>query len=200
LQNRIENDKPRLILASSSVYRKIQLKQLVENFECMTPGIDESHREGENAGHLAERLALAKAQHIAADNRDACVIGSDQVAVFDEQFLGKPGSRENARKQLAKCSGKSVIFQTAVAVVRLDIGMAHTICINTQVDFRALSSDEIYRYVEKDNPVDCAGSFKVESAGTTLFEKISSEDPTALVGLPLIATAHLLRRAGFTLP
>jgi len=120
--------------------------------------------------------------------------------VLGDRILGKPGNVENARRQLAQCSGNSVSFETAVALVQHSTGLEKLTRVTTLVEFRTLSAEEISRYVARDNPVDCAGSFKIESAGSSLFEKVVSEDPTALVGLPLIATARMLRQAGIPLP
>jgi len=200
LQNPADNNQATLILASASRYRKSQLLQLVNNFECIPAEIDETALPGEVAADMVERLALAKAHEIAANRHDAIVLGSDQAAVLGDRILGKPGNVENARRQLAQCSGNSVSFETAVALVQHSTGLEKLTRVTTLVEFRTLSAEEISRYVARDNPVDCAGSFKIESAGSSLFEKVVSEDPTALVGLPLIATARMLRQAGIVLP
>jgi len=200
LQNPADNNQATLILASASRYRKSQLLQLVNNFECIPAEIDETALPGEVAADMVERLALAKAHEIAANRHDAIVLGSDQAAVLGDRILGKPGNVENARRQLAQCSGNSVSFETAVALVQHSTGLEKLTRVTTLVEFRTLSAEEISRYVARDNPVDCAGSFKIESAGSSLFEKVVSEDPTALVGLPLIATARMLRQAGIPLP
>ena len=200
MQNPADNNQATLILASASRYRKSQLLQLVNNFECIPAEIDETALPGEVAADMVERLALAKAHEIAANRHDAIVLGSDQAAVLGDRILGKPGNVENARRQLAQCSGNSVSFETAVALVQHSTGLEKLTRVTTLVEFRTLSAEEISRYVARDNPVDCAGSFKIESAGSSLFEKVVSEDPTALVGLPLIATARMLRQAGIPLP
>ena len=200
MQNPADNNQATLILASASRYRKSQLLQLVNNFECIPAEIDETALPGEVAADMVERLALAKAHEIAANRHDAIVLGSDQAAVLGDRILGKPGNVENARRQLAQCSGNSVSFETAVALVQHSTGLEKLTRVTTLVEFRTLSAEEISRYVARDNPVDCAGSFKIESAGSSLFEKVVSEDPTALVGLPLIATARMLRQAGIVLP
>lgn len=200
MQIRTKSSQARLILASSSRYRKTQLQQLVKRFECIVPRVDESPLAGESAAALADRVALAKASQVAKLHPEAIVLGSDQVAVLGDRFLAKPGSIEGARKQLAQCSGKSVVFETAVAMVQRSKGLQKLARVTTRVYFRELDQDEIFRYVERDNPVDCAGSFKIESAGSALFVRVVCEDPTALIGLPLIATAAMLRHAGLLLP
>jgi septum formation protein len=189
-----------LILASSSRYRKSQLQQLVHQFDCASPDIDESALPAESAAAMVERLALAKAGKIAALNRAAAVLGSDQAAVLNGEILGKPGSPQTAAEQLARSSGQTVIFETAIALVCLEQGLELLDRVTTRVEFRTLSNDEIQRYIDLDNPVDCAGSFKIESAGAALFHRVIADDPTALIGLPLIRTANLLRRAGIPLP
>jgi septum formation protein len=149
---------------------------------------------------LVARLSHAKAQRVARSNPGAVVIGSDQVAVFGTRVIGKPGTVERAREQLQRFSGNEVLFLTGVSVQCVDSGFAAAELVETTVLFRQLERDEITRYVQADQPIDCAGGFKAESLGISLFERLSSEDPTALVGLPLIATARLLRAAGYLLP
>jgi septum formation protein len=183
-----------LILASSSRYRKSQLQQLVHQFDCASPDIDESALPAESAAAMVERLALAKAGKIAALNRAAVVLGSDQAAVLNGEILGKPGSPQTAVEQLARSSGQTVIFES------LEQRLELLDRVTTRVEFRTLSGAEIQRYIDLDNPVDCAGSFKIESAGAALFHRVIADDPTALIGLPLIRTANLLRRAGIPLP
>lgn len=190
---------PRLILASTSPYRKELLERLRLPFDTMRPDVDESPRPGESPTALAERLAVAKAGVIARREPAAFVIGSDQVAELDGRPLGKPGTRDGALAQLGAMSGRAVHFRTAVCVQHGD--QAHRLAIDTTtVHFRALSFAEIERYVDAEQPLDCAGSFKSEGFGITLFDAIGTNDPTALIGLPLIATARLLREAGFVLP
>lgn len=190
---------PRLILASTSIYRRELLDRLRLAFDVEKPHTDESPRPGESPAALAVRLAEAKAADVAERHPDAWVIGSDQVAELDGQALGKPGSRDNALRQLSSMAGREVRFQTALAVVRQ--GHAPLAALDTtRVRFRPLRADEIERYVDAEQPFDCAGSFKSEGLGISLFDAIRSDDPTALVGLPLIATARLLRQAGFALP
>jgi septum formation protein len=190
---------PRLLLASTSPYRRELLSRLRLPFEVARPDVDETPRDGEPPAALAARLAQAKAVAIAMREGDAWAIGSDQVATFDGRPLGKPGGRDAAIAQLAAMSGRAVIFHTAVALAHRDGGILAA-SDTTTVLFRALTNDEIARYVDAEQPFDCAGSFKSEGLGIALFEAIESQDPTALIGLPLIATARLLRQAGFTLP
>lgn len=190
---------PRLILASTSVYRQELLSRLRLPFTTARPEIDESPLRGESARALAERLAAAKAGVIAQREPGAYVIGSDQVAELEGTLLGKPGSRDRAIAQLGSMSGREVKFRTAVSVQR-ESDAPRIAVDTTTVRFRSLSLAEIGRYVDAEEPLDCAGSFKSEGLGITLFEAVESTDPTALIGLPLIATARLLREAGFVLP
>lgn len=187
-----------LILASTSPYRRGLLQRLRLPFECARPEVDETPLRGESPGQLARRLARAKADAVAALHPEAWVIGSDQAADLDGRILGKPGGREAAIAQLAAMSGRTVRFHTAVSLRR----GAHALAAVdlTQVRFRGLAAAEIERYVEAEQPFDCAGSFKCEGLGISLFEAIESHDPTALVGLPLIAVSGLLREAGYALP
>jgi septum formation protein len=185
-----------LILGSTSRYRRELLERLRIPFEVRSPDIDESPLPGEAPATLASRLALAKAQAVAARHPGAVVIGSDQVADLDGQPVGKPGSHERAVEQLRAMSGRSVVFQTAVAVVRRDSGFAGSALVPVTVRFRSLGEAEIERYLRIEQPYDCAGSAKSETLGIALLEAIESNDPTALVGLPLIKTCELLRAAG----
>jgi septum formation protein len=190
---------PRLILASTSIYRRELLERLRLPFDTARPEVDESPQPGESPLALAERLAIAKAGVIADREPAAFVIGSDQVAELDGRPLGKPGARDGALAQLGVMSGRAVHFRTAVCVRHGE--QAPRLAIDTTtVRFRTLSFAEIERYVDAEQPLDCAGSFKSEGLGITLFDAIETNDPTALIGLPLIATARLLREAGFVLP
>lgn len=189
-----------LVLGSTSPYRRELLARLQLPFDTLAPNVDETPRPGEAPAALARRLALAKARDVAARRPGALVIGSDQVADLDGQPLGKPGTHERAAAQLRRMSGRVVAFHTAVAVARLPDGFAQTDLATVQVRFRALGEAEIERYLRAETPYDCAGSAKSEGLGITLLEAIDSDDPTALVGLPLIRTARLLRAAGLTLP
>ena len=187
---------PRLILASTSRYRRELLQRLRLPFEVLAPGVDETPLAGETPAALAMRLALSKANAVAAGADDAIVIGSDQVAELDGRAIGKPGSHERAFEQLKRMSGRRVVFHTAVAVVRRDRGFERALLAPVAVVFRHLSSDEIERYLRLDAPYDCAGSAKSEALGVALLDSIDSDDPTALIGLPLIRTCALLREAG----
>lgn len=187
---------PPLILGSTSRYRRELLQRLKLPFEVVSPQVDESPLPGEAPAALALRLALAKAQAVAAQRLDAIVIGSDQVADFNGMAIGKPGTHERAVEQLRAMSGHSVVFQTAVAVARASTGFASVRLVPVTVRFRRLSDPEIESYLRAEQPYDCAGSAKSEALGIALVESISSDDPSALVGLPLIATCALLREAG----
>ena len=187
---------PILILGSTSRYRRDLLERLRLPFTCVAPQVDETPQPGEAPAALALRLALAKAQAVAALHPQAVVIGSDQVADLHGQAIGKPGSHERAVAQLQEMSGQQVIFQTAVAVVCANSGFAEAAIAPVTVRFRVLSDTEIESYLRLDQPYDCAGSAKSESLGIALLAAIHSDDPTALIGLPLIRTSQLLRRAG----
>lgn len=187
---------PRLILASTSRYRRELLERLRLPFEAMAPETDETPLPGEAPAQLAERLALAKARALATRFPDAVVIGADQAADVDGQAIGKPGTHARAVEQLRAMSGRTIVFQTALAVVHEAIGYAQVRRAPVAVRFRTLSDDEIETYLRAEQPYDCAGSAKCETLGIALLEAIDSDDPTALVGLPLIRTAQLLREAG----
>ena len=187
-----------LVLASTSRYRRELLQRLGLSFDCARPEVDESPLNGEAPLALATRLAAAKSAEVAARHPGAWVIGSDQVADLNGQPLGKPGTVEAACAQLAAMSGQTVRFHTAICLSRA--GESFTAIDLTEVGFRALEQDEIARYVATEQPLDCAGSFKCEGLGISLFEAIDNRDPTALVGLPLIALCRLLRKAGFAVP
>lgn len=188
--------RPTLILGSTSRYRRELLERLRLPFEVRSPEVDETPRPGEAPAALAQRLALAKAQAVSAQFPDAVVIGSDQVADLDGEPIGKPGTHERAVAQLRAMRGRSVVFQTAVAVVRGSTGYVGTALAPVTVRFRQLSNAEIEHYLRAEQPYDCAGSAKSEALGIALLDAIESDDPTALVGLPLIRTCMLLRAAG----
>lgn len=191
---------PALVLASTSRYRRELLARLGLRFEVARPDVDEAALPGESPRKLAVRLAQAKAQAVANPRSDgAWALGSDQVADVEGQALGKPGGRAAAIEQLCSMSGRVVRFHTALCLAHAD-GRLHADCDLTEVHVRNLSDAEIERYVDAEQPFDCAGSFKSEGLGITLFERIDNRDPTALIGLPLIATCKLLRAAGFALP
>lgn len=188
----------RLLLASTSPYRRELLQRLRLPFECLSPGVEETPLPGEAPAALALRLAMAKADAVHARQPDAWVIGSDQVADLDGRVLGKPGDFETASAQLRAMSGREVAFHTALCVA--GPGFREHAVDTTRVRLRELDDDEIARYLRAEPALDCAGSFKAEGLGIALFDAIDSRDPTALVGLPLIATARLLRKAGFSVP
>lgn len=190
----------RLILGSTSRYRAELLRRLWTDFEQRSPGTDETALPGETPSARAARLAVAKAEAAAAGLADALVIGSDQVAELDGQTLDKPGTPERAHAQLVASSGRVVHFHTALCLLDTRNGQRLTHVDHTRVHFRVLGEDEIARYIQREQPLDCAGSFKCEGLGISLFERIDNEDPTALIGLPLIALARLLRQAGAALP
>lgn len=189
-----------LILASTSRYRVELLQRLRLPFRQAAPEVDESPRPRESAQKLAIRLALAKAQTVSDRFPEAWVLGSDQAAACEGRLLGKPGDREAACEQLAALSGRSAIFATALALTNATAGLRYRGIDVTVVQVRRLKAKEIERYVDAEPAYDCAGGFKMEGLGVSLFDEIRSTDPTGLIGLPLIATAKLLRRAGYTLP
>ena len=185
-----------LVLGSTSRYRRELLQRLQIPFEMASPQIDEAPQAGEAPADLAQRLALAKAQAVARRFPGAVVIGSDQVADLDGEPLGKPGTHARATQQLRQMRGRTVIFQTAVAVVCADTGFAQMEVAPVKVKFRDLTDGEIEAYLQAEQPYDCAGSAKSEGLGIALLEAIESDDPTALVGLPLIRTCRMIRAAG----
>lgn len=189
-----------LILASTSSYRRELLGRLRLAFETARPDVDETALADESPRHLAERLAFKKARAVAQRFPDAWVIGSDQVADLDGHSLEKPGSFERAADQLSAASGRRVEFHTALCLLRQRDGRCLRGYDLTTVQFRVLDSATIERYLHAEQPYDCAGSFKSEGLGISLFSAIESRDPTALVGLPLIALSATLREAGFSLP
>ncbi len=185
-----------LILASTSRYRRSLLERLQLPFHCQPPQVDETPRDGEGPEQLALRLARAKASAIASRHPGALVIGSDQVACLDGELLGKPGNRDGARAQLAASSGKTVAFYTGLALRGIDAQVDASVVEPFSVHFRDLSASEIENYLTREQPYDCAGSFKCEGLGIALFARMEGRDPTALEGLPLMATCELLRDAG----
>jgi septum formation protein len=193
-------DPPRLILASTSTYRRALLERLKLPFDSVPPDVDETRRGNESAESLVTRLARAKADAVAARFPGAIVVGSDQAAVRGHEILGKPLTVERCERQLHESSGRDVAFLTAVHVVDGRAERREHHLDRTVVKFRTLSADEIARYVERDRPLDCAGGFKAEALGIALFERIESNDPTALTGLPLVWLAAALRRVGLPVP
>jgi septum formation protein len=187
-----------IILASSSVFRKELLGRLNLPFECYSPEVDESVQSGESAEAYVCRLAGQKAQTIANKYPQAVIIGSDQCALLEDQILGKPGDHNNALKQLKAAQGKSVIFHTGLCVMQASTGFSETDDIPFQVKFRNLSDQQLNHYLEIEQPYQCAGSFKSEGYGAALFDYMQGDDPTALIGLPLIRLVGMLENAGIT--
>jgi septum formation protein len=197
-EGRIGLDKVDVVLASTSRYRRELLARLTTRFRVLAPEVDEAALPGETAAALAVRLAQAKARTIAAQCTNALVLGSDQAAELQGAILGKPGDMERAQAQLAAASGREVNFYTALCVIdtRRTDPREFAALDSTRVVFRRLGREAIAHYVERERPLDCAGSFKAEGLGIALFERIESQDPTALIGLPLIALCRLLDEAG----
>ena len=189
-----------LILASTSRYRAALLERFGLRFNTASPAVDEAELPGESPRARAARLSDAKAQEVAARCPEAVIIGGDQVAALGERILRKPGNAANCRDQLRLLSGSAAEFHTACTVRCVAAGVEITHLDTTTVMFRTLADAEIDRYVEREQPYDCAGGFKAEALGITLFERMQSEDPTAIVGLPLIWLAGALRTAGYTVP
>ena len=190
-----------IILASSSVHRKKQLEQIGLSFSCVSPDIDETNVLELPPKQLALDLAIKKGKaitdnHQSLIDRQSLIISGDQTACIENRMLGKPGSKEAAIEQLAFCSGKCAIFYSAISVLNSHTTQMLSEVVETHVQFRDLSKTQIIAYVEKDNPISCAGSFKSESLGIGLFEKVSSDDPSALVGLPLITLTRMLYAQG----
>ncbi|HBP6460781.1 TPA: septum formation inhibitor Maf [Pseudomonas aeruginosa] len=191
---------PSLILASSSPYRRELLTRLRLPFECASPDIDESHRPGESAEQLVRRLSASKAEALAGRYPQHLIIGSDQVAVLDDNILGKPHTIERAVQQLLDASGRSVTFLTGLALLDSRNRHMQVDCIPFTVHFRQLDEARIRRYVEAERPLDCAGSFKAEGLGVSLFRATEGEDSSSLVGLPLIRLVDMLLAEGVEIP
>ena len=196
---------PHLILASTSSYRRALLARVHGSFECVAPAIDETPLAGESGLALVSRLAHAKARTVAQEHPEVWVIGSDQAAILldarqQQEILGKPGTAQRCIGQLERCSGRTVAFLTAVAVVRFGEARSFEFVDTTRVTFRELDAPTIRRYVARESPLDCAGGFKSEGLGISLCSSIDSDDPSALIGLPLIRLCAVLREVGFELP
>ncbi|BAZ94213.1 nucleotide-binding protein [Thiohalobacter thiocyanaticus] len=189
-----------LVLGSSSPFRRELLARLGLPFECHSPDIDESARPGESPRDLVARLSEAKARAVAAVWTQALIIGSDQVAVVDEEILGKPGSHERAREQLSRLSGREVTFLTGLCLYNSESDRVQLDVVPYSVEFRDLSAEQIERYLEQEQPYNCAGSFRSEALGVTLFRRMQGDDPNALVGLPLIRLVDMLAEEGVGLP
>lgn len=189
-----------IVLASSSSYRMALLERLGTAFSSISPEIDENPLTNELPEHTALRLAAAKARKVAALKPDALIIGSDQVALMEGRILHKPGTHEAAKHQLHAMSGRPVVFHTAVCLLDAASGNVESAVVPTLVQMRVLDDAAIERYLRRDQPYDCAGSAKIESLGIALVEKVESDDPTALIGLPLITLVGMLQRAGVQIP
>lgn len=191
---------PELVLGSTSPFRRALLEKLRLPFSCSAPEVDETRLPGEEPQALVLRLAEAKARAVGETHPAALVIGSDQVACIDGEVLGKPGDRANAIAQLSKAAGQVVTFHTGLCLYNAAADRAQVICEPFQVHFRVLSVDQIARYVDAEQPFNCAGSFKSEGYGITLFERLEGDDPNTLIGLPLIRLVQLLGSEGIALP
>lgn len=191
---------PNLVLGSTSPFRKELLARLGLPFVTAAPAVDETPQPGEAPQELVRRLALAKAAAVAADHPDALIIGSDQVACIDDRVLGKPGNRETAMLQLEQASGRCVTFFTGLCLLNSATGRSQVVCEPFRVHFRNLERDRIERYLDREQPYQCAGSFKSEGLGISLFERLEGDDPNALIGLPLIRLVNMLQEEGVWVP
>ncbi len=191
---------PRLILASTSRYRRELLSRLGVVFDCESPGVNETRAPGETAANAVQRLARAKARAVADRYRDALILAGDQLADFAGQPLGKPRDATEAERQLAQMAGQTIRYFTAIALLAPGAAKSETFLDESRIHLRGYTAEEIHRYVAAASPLDCAGGLKLEGLGAALCERIETADPTALIGLPLIATARLLRARGYALP
>lgn len=189
-----------IVLASSSPYRRVLLQRLRVPFDAVAPEVDETSHAGETPAQTARRLALLKASAVGLRHPDAIVIGSDQVAEMDGLALGKPGGHDDALQQLLAMQGRTVVFHTALTVLRQADERVCSVCVDTWVHFRSLPREALDGYLRLDQPYDCAGSAKIESLGICLVESVRSDDPTALIGLPLISLSTMLAGYGVALP
>ncbi|OOY50083.1 Maf family protein [Solemya velum gill symbiont] len=185
-----------LVLASTSPFRRELLVKLAISFDTADPSVDETALEDENPEELVTRLAHAKAKAVSADFEDALIIGSDQVAVIDGEILGKPGNHERAMQQLKAAAGRLVTFYTGLCLLDTATGRSEALCEPFSVHFRQLSESQINHYLVKEEPYNCAGSFKSEGLGIALFRKLEGDDPNTLIGLPLIRLVELLEKSG----
>ena len=192
--------KMKLILGSTSPFRKELLHKLGLSFDADSPDIDETMQSGEQPEKLVQRLAFEKAKAVAAKHKGALVIGSDQVACIGSNILGKPGNRDNAIAQLSQASGQRVSFYTGLCLINSANGNKQIVCEPFHVYFRELSRDQIERYLDAEEPYNCAGSFKSEGLGISLFEKLEGDDPNSLIGLPLIRLITMLEQEGISVP
>ncbi len=187
---------PQIVLASSSIYRRELLARLHLNFEAVSPDIDETRLSGEAAGVYVQRLAESKARHLVRQFPAAVLIGSDQCAVLDGDILGKPGDHDTALEQLRRAQGRTVVFHTGLCVLHEAADFVEVDDIRFEVEFRRLQDAQLERYLRVEKPYDCAGSFRSEGYGISLFRRLRGDDPTALVGLPLIRLVEMLEAAG----
>lgn len=185
-----------IVLASTSPFRKSVLEKLGLAFDCHAPEVDETPQAGETPAQLVERLSIAKAQAVAAHYKQGFIIGSDQVAVIDDDILGKPGNHENAVAQLERASGKTVTFLTGLALVNVESGSIQAEVVPFKVVFRQLTRQQIVNYLNAEQPYNCAGSFKSEGLGIAMFERLEGDDPNTLIGLPLIRLIRMLEKEG----
>lgn len=191
---------PQIVLASTSPYRKQLLQKLGLPFQSDSPNVDETPLPGESPQQLVERLSRLKVKAVSEQYADALIIGSDQVATFAGKILGKPGTHEKAVLQLNEMSGQSVTFYTGLCLYNAQTGHEQLSCIPFTVHFKSLDKDRIERYLRKEQPYNCAGSFKSEGLGIALFEKLEGDDPNTLVGLPLIELVRMLEKEGIIVP
>lgn len=189
-----------LVLGSTSPFRKKLLDKLGLPFSTAAPDVDETRHKSEMPADLVMRLSEAKARAVAESHPEALIIGSDQVACAGEQILGKPGNRENAIAQLGSMAGKRITFYTGLCLLNSKTNRSQVLCEPFHVHFRQLNDAQIERYVDREQPFNCAGSFKSEGLGITLFRKLEGDDPNALVGLPLIRLVEMLDKEGIVLP
>lgn len=187
-----------LVLASTSPFRRSILEKLGVPFDCHAPEVDETPQTGETPSQLVERLSIAKARAVAAHLKQGLVIGSDQVAVIDDDILGKPGNHQNAVAQLERTAGKTVTFLTGLALVNAATGSIQAEVVPFKVVFRQLTREQIENYLNVEQPYNCAGSFKSEGLGIALFERLEGDDPNTLIGLPLIRLIRMLEKEGMT--
>ena len=189
----------KLVLGSTSPFRKALLEKLHLDFECDTPDIDETPQENEDVESMVVRLAIAKARAIADRHEDALIIGSDQSAVLNGKKLSKPGNFDNAFKQLTQASGQKIVFQTGLCLLNSASGNIQSTCVPYTVVFKELTPTMIKNYLHKEEPYNCAGSFKSEALGIALFERFEGSDPNALIGLPLIELVNFLGNEGVSI-
>jgi len=188
-----------IVLGSTSPFRKTLLERLRIDFDCDSPDIDETPLENEPVEDMVVRLAITKAQVISAHHPDSLIIGSDQSAVLDGKILSKPGNFENAFKQLTRASGQKITFQTGLCLLNSSTGTIQSACVPYTVVFKNLTPTMIKNYLHKEEPYNCAGSFKSEALGIALFERFEGSDPNALIGLPLIELVNFLNNEGFSI-